>query len=146
MSKISAKDFQAQYGRGATTAPATGTQPSRPKSDTPSPTNALTKAVIQLLQLRGWHAWRQNNGAVYDASFGGYRKGSATLGISDVLAFHKATARFGAVEIKIGKDTLTPEQTEFLADVIAAGGFGCEGRSLDQVDRELTLYLSTLEP
>jgi hypothetical protein len=137
---MTAAEYQAQYGRGATTkdAPATGTQP--------SPTNAFTKAVIELLQLHGWYAWRQNNGAVYDASFGGYRKGSVTLGISDVLAFHRATGRFGAVEIKTGKDVLSPQQAAFLADVIAAGGFGCEGRSLDQVARELTLYLSTLEP
>ncbi|RZK11290.1 MAG: hypothetical protein EOO56_29130, partial [Hymenobacter sp.] len=93
-----------------------------------------------------FHAWRQNNAAVYDASFGGYRKGSVTLGISDVLAFHKATSRFAAVEVKVGKDTLTPEQAAFLSDVIAAGGFGCECRSIAQLERELATYLSTLLP
>jgi hypothetical protein len=145
---VTAKEYQAQYGRGkpTTAAPANAAAPITKTTSRPSPANELTKAIIQLLQLRGWHAWRQNNAAVYDASFGGYRKGSVTPGISDVLAFHKATGRFGAVEIKVGKDTLSPEQTAFLADVIAAGGFGCEGRSLAQVDQELTLYLSTLTP
>jgi len=142
---VKAKEYQAQYGRGATTsAPAQGQPSTKPKST--SQANALTKAAIQLLQLRGWHAWRQNNAAVYDASFGGYRKGSTTLGISDVLAFHKATGRFGAVEIKWGKDTLSDEQAAFLADVIAAGGFGCECRSLEQLDKELAIYLDSLHP
>lgn len=142
---MTSAEYQAKYGRGATTdAPAPGKPSPKPKGT--SPANALTKAIINLLQLRGWHAWRQNNAAVYDASFGGYRAGSVTRGISDVLAFHKATGRFGAVEVKVGSDTLTPEQALFLADVIAAGGFGCEGRSLDQVARELDTYLASLTP
>jgi hypothetical protein len=137
---VTTDEYKAYLSRGSGGAPASG----KPKGT--SRASALTKAIIQLLELRGWHAWRQNNAAVYDASFGGYRAGSVTPGISDVLAFHRATGRFGAVEVKIGKDTLSPEQAAFLADVIEAGGFGCEARSLDQVDRELTLYLSTLTP
>lgn len=129
---MTAADYQAQYGRGATTAPAKGT-----------PTNALTKAIIQLLQLHGFAAWRQNNAAVYDASFGGYRAGSTTRGISDVLGYCLRTGRIAAVEVKTGKDKLSPEQTEFLAGVRKAGGFACEGRSLDQVQQELLAYLAT---
>jgi hypothetical protein len=143
---MTAKEYQAKYGQCATTqdAPASGKSSTKPTGT--SPANALTKAAIQLLQLRGWHAWRQNNAAVYDASFGGYRKGSTTLGISDILCFHKLTGRLGAVEVKWGKDTLSDEQAAFLADVIAAGGFGCECRSLDQLDRELSIYLDSLTP
>jgi hypothetical protein len=143
---MTAQEYQAKYGRGATTQAAPVTGKPKPRRDKPSPTNSLTKAVIELLQLRGFTAWRQNNGAVYDASFGGYRAGSVIPGISDVLGYHRATGRFAAVEIKIGKDVLSPEQTAFLADVIAAGGFACEGRSLAQVDAELTTYLDSLTP
>jgi hypothetical protein len=137
-SPVTAKEYQDQFGRGATTsAPASG-----PKK--PSRANELTKAAIQLLTLRGWYAWRQNNAAVYDASFGGYRAGSVTRGISDVLAYHLKTGRFGAVEIKVGRDTLSPEQIEFLAGVKAAGGFACECRALAQLEAELKQYLATL--
>jgi hypothetical protein len=100
---MTSKEFQAQYGRGATTdAPASGKASTKPKGT--SPTNALTKAAIQLLQLRGFAAWRQNNAAVYDASFGGYRANSTKRGISDVLGYHLATARLAAVEVKVGKE------------------------------------------
>jgi hypothetical protein len=140
---MTAPEYQAKYGRGATTAPATG-KPSTTKA--PSPANSLTKAVIELLQLRGFTAWRQNNGGVWDPTRQVFRANSSTPGISDVLGYHRINGRFAAVEIKIGSDKLSAAQAAFLADVIAAGGFGCEGRSLDQVDRELTLYLSTLQP
>jgi hypothetical protein len=147
MSRLSIEEYRAHLaGRGQPTQAAPAKGKPKPRTDTPSPTNALTKAVIDLLQLRGFRAWRQNNGAVYDASFNGYRANSATPGISDVLGYHLATGRFAAVEIKVGKDTLSPEQTAFLADVLAAGGFSCEGRSIAQVDQELTEYLSTLLP
>jgi hypothetical protein len=146
---ISAKDFQAQYGRGATTtsAPASGKAPAKPstKPKGPSPANALTAAVIELLQLRGFRAWRQNNGGVWDPTRQVFRANSSTPGISDVLAYHLKTGRFAAVEIKVGSDKLSDAQTAFLSDVIAAGGFGCECRSIAQLDRELTLYLSSLQ-
>lgn len=135
---MTAADYQAQYGRGQPTqaAPAKG----KPKA---SPANALTKAVVALLALHGYHAWRQNNAAVYDPTRQVFRAGSATPGISDVLGYCRRTGRFAAVEVKVGKDKLSPEQTEFLAGVRKAGGFACEGRSLDQVQAELLAYLST---
>lgn len=148
---MTGKEYQAQYGRGATTtdAPASGQPSTAPASTKPKSTsqaNALTKAALQLLQLRGFEMWRQNNAAVYDASFGGYRANSTKRGISDTLGFHRETGRIAAVEIKWGKDKLSDEQAAFLAGVIAAGGFGCECRSLAQLDKELTIYLSSLHP
>lgn len=148
---MTAKEFQAQYGRGqpSTAAPAKGTPTKAPSK--PSPANELTKAAIQLLRMYGVHIWRQNNGAVYDASFGGYRAGSVTPGIADTIGYFKATGRcsraagrFAAVEIKVGRDVLSPEQIEFLAGVKAAGGFACECRSIDQLQTELKAYLATL--
>jgi len=134
---VTAKDYQAQHGRGAPTAPAKAKKP-------PSAANALTKAVIQLLTLHGFHAWRQNNAAVFDPTRQVFRAGSSTRGISDVLGYHKRTARIAVVEIKIGSDKLSPEQAAFLAGVRAARGFACEARSLDQVERELKSYLFSL--
>lgn len=147
---MTAKDYQAQYGRGgrdtstSSLAPAKA-QPS-PKPKPSSPTNSLTKAVIELLQLRGFRAWRQNNGGIWDPTRQVFRANSSTPGISDVLGYHRATGRFAAVEIKTGSDKLSDAQAAFLAEVIAAGGFACVGRSLDQVERELATYLASLQP
>jgi hypothetical protein len=136
---VTSKEFQAQYGRGQPTQAA----PAKGKPKGPSPANALTQAVVQLLALHGYHAWRQNNAAVYDPTRQVFRAGSSTKGIADVLGYCCRTGRFAAVEVKVGKDKLSPEQTEFLAGVGAAGGFACEGRSLDQVQQELLAYLAT---
>jgi len=130
-----------------TSTPAAGQSAARtkePRAKRPNPTNALTKSIITLLTLEGCTAWRQNNGAVYDASFGGYRAGSVTPGISDVLGYHKATGRFVAVEVKTGSDKLSEEQIAFLDNVRAAGGFACEGRSIDQVRREFIAWRAAL--
>ena len=139
--KISAKDYQAQHGRGATTAPAKGKPSGPPK---PSPANCLTKAVIQLLTLRGFHVWRQNNGGVWDPTRQMFRANSSTPGISDVLGYHLATGRIAAVEVKAGKDKLSPDQTAFLAGIQRAGGFACCGRDVGQVEAELKEYLAAL--
>ncbi len=153
--RIPAAQYLAQYGRPrAAPAPRPTGQadadqgPARPRKQAKkgqSPANALTAAVLQLLALRGFVAWRQGNHAVYDASFGGYRAGSATPGISDVLGYCRRTGRFCAVEIKIGRDVLSDAQTAFLAQIRAAGGFAAEARSIAQLDAELAAYLQQSE-
>jgi hypothetical protein len=87
-------------------------------------TNALTQQAIRVLSLCGFQVWRQNNGGVYDAKIGGYRRNSSTPGISDIIGFHKKTGRFIAVEIKTGKDKLSPYQERFLNDVVKSGAIG----------------------
>lgn len=150
---MTAKDYQRQYGDGRTPAfvaeldaAAAKAAPKPRATRKPSPTNALTKAVMQLLALAGCNVWRQNNGAVYDPTRAVFRAGSATPGISDVLGYHRATGRFVAVEIKTGSDKLSPEQSSFLAEVRRAGGFACEGRELDQIRKEFCIWCASLSP
>ena len=138
---MTAKNYQAQHGRGGRDASASSPAPAK-ATKPPSAANALTKAIIQLLTLHGFHAWRQNNAAVYDPTRQVFRSGSSTRGISDVLGYHKRTSRMAAVEVKVGADKLSPEQTAFLAGVKAAGGFACEARELAQVEKELKEYLT----
>lgn len=144
---MTAKDYQRQYGGGRTPAlvaeldtAAAKAAPKPRAARKPSPTNALTKAVVQMLTLEGCKAWRQNNCAVYDPTRDVFRAGSATPGISDVLGYHRPTGRFVAVEIKTGADKLSPEQTSFLAEVRRAGGFACEGRDLAQIRKEFLAW------
>ncbi|GGG34028.1 VRR-NUC domain-containing protein [Hymenobacter glacieicola] len=144
--KMTVAQFRASQQRtpaSGTTPPDAGRSASRSKKK-PSPTNSLTKSIITLLKLEGCTCWRQNNGAVYDANIGGYRAGSVTPGISDILGYHRATGRFLAVEVKTGRDKLSPEQEQFLQEVRRAGGFACEGRSLEQVRQEFTQWQKSL--
>lgn len=128
----------------STSVPAAGqgsiTKPKKPST----PTNALTKAILSLLRLEGCHVWRQNNAGVFDNTLQVWRAGSSTPGLSDVLGYHRATGRFVAVEVKVGADKLSPEQIQFLDEVRRAGGFACEGRSLDQVRREFNEWKTSI--
>ncbi|MDO7846466.1 VRR-NUC domain-containing protein [Hymenobacter sp. M29] len=140
--QLTSEQFRARY---ATPAASVGVAKARaPTKKKASPTNELTKAVVKMLTLGGCKAWRQNNGAVYDPTREVFRAGSATPGISDVLGYHRATGRFVAVEIKTGSDKLSPEQTSFLDEVRRAGGFACEGRSLDQIRAEFNAWAQAL--
>lgn len=86
-------------------------------------TNSLTKEALRIFSICGFNVWRQNNGGVYDAKIKGYRANSSTPGISDILGYHKKTGKILAVEIKAGKDKLSPVQVRFLDDIKNAGGY-----------------------
>ncbi|SNC62359.1 VRR-NUC domain-containing protein [Hymenobacter gelipurpurascens] len=123
-----------------------------PDPDAPKPkrtrntqaTNDLTTAIRDLLTYEGCYIWRHNNAALYDPQIGAFRKGSSKVGLSDTLGFYRPTGHFVAVEVKYGTDTLKPKQREFLEQVRAAGGFACEGRSLEQVRREFNEWKQSI--
>jgi hypothetical protein len=100
-------------------------------------TNALTKHTLRALDIAGYNVWRQNNGAVYDAKFEGYRRNSSTPGISDIIGYHKKTGTFIAAEIKAGKDKLSKEQEIFLSQVKRAGGIAIVIKNIDDVENIL---------
>ena len=87
--------------------------------------NNLTKAVITWLSYNGWKVWRYNNIGVWDAKKGVHRKSKMTLkGVPDVIGFHKTTGIFGGFEIKVGKDRLSQEQSQFLYELKQSKGIG----------------------
>ncbi len=100
-------------------------------------TNKLTKEVIRLLGLEGITAWRNNNGGVYDAKFGGYRQNSTIKGISDIIGYQRSTGRAVFVEIKTGTDKLSPEQRTFLCEAIDQGCIAFECRGIDDVIKQM---------
>lgn len=83
--------------------------------------NALTKSVLDYMTMQGFKVWRQNNIAAFDAKIKSYRKFTGLKGVADVIGYCKSTGVFVAVEVKAGKDTLSPEQKIFLADSKNAG-------------------------
>lgn len=140
---LTAEQFRNRYA--TPTAPVGVAKARAPtKKKKASPTNELTKAVVAMLNYEGCFAWRQNNGAVYDPTRGAFRSNSSTPGISDVLGFEMQTCRLLAVEIKTGKDELSPDQIKFLNRIRRAGGFACEGRSLDQIRTEFLAWKQSL--
>lgn len=99
-----------------------------------SKANDLTKQLIYLLRVSGYRAWRNNNTGLYDPVKKVFRKNPAMeKGIPDVLGFHKKTGQFVCIEVKAGKDKLTPEQTEFILEARRAGCLAFEARSIDDL-------------
>lgn len=104
-------------------------------------TNKFTHAVIKLLVLNGFKVWRNNNGAVWDAKIGRYRKnGQTLLGVPDIIGFQKKTGRAIYVEIKTGSDKLSDEQRSFLIEALENGCIAFECRQIEDVERRLQQY------
>lgn len=88
----------------------------------PTPEGAVLKAVLSTLNLRGVYAFRNNSGALRDATGRPVRFGK--VGSADILGIVYPIGRFLAVECKApGREkTLTEAQWEFMASIKAAGG------------------------
>jgi hypothetical protein len=99
------------------------------KAKKQSPTNALQSAIIKYLNFQGANVMRINTQGTYNEKLGKFIKSGSTKGVSDILATYKG--RSLAIEVKQGKDKLSPEQIEFRDKHIKAGGFYLECRSLD---------------
>jgi hypothetical protein len=81
--------------------------------------NKLTAMIINHIYSAGGYAWRAQSSGLFDRAKGSYRS-APKVGVSDVMACWRG--RMVAIEIKIGKDSLRPEQVGFMANVIHAGG------------------------
>lgn len=103
--------------------------------------NTLTKHALRVLDLKGFHVWRQNNGGVYDPTKKIFRANSSTPGISDIIGFHRKTGQIVACEIKAGKDRLSPAQERFLKSVANAGGISLVVKTIDDLENFMKLKL-----
>ena len=79
----------------------------------------LTNQVIGHVYQQGGYAWRASSVGVFDTKQMHFRA-SAKKGVSDVLACYKGVLL--AVEIKIGSDRLSDEQTGFMRNIEHVGG------------------------
>jgi hypothetical protein len=106
-----------------------------------SNTNKLTKAILNWLNASGFKAWRNNTTGIWDAKKHVWRKHHGELGVSDILGMQKKTARFIAVEVKFGKDKLSPDQIRFLNDIKRGGGIAIEAKSFDDFLEKITPHI-----
>lgn len=102
--------------------------------------NALTKHTLKMLDIYGFYCWRQNNGGVYDPTKKVFRQNSSTPGISDIIGFHRKNGKFIAVEVKAGKDVLSPYQVNFLNQVEKSGGYSFVVRNLEDIETIANLF------
>ncbi len=79
----------------------------------------LTNKVIDYVYRQGGYAWRASSVGVFDPKRAMFRT-SAKKGVSDILICYRGYLI--AVEVKIGKDRLSPEQEGFLKNIEYAGG------------------------
>ena len=77
-------------------------------------------------------ARRINTHVVYDTKNQTYGKLQGQVrGTSDIIGMQKGTGRFIGIEIKIGSDSLSPEQHGFLNDISEGGGIAMIAKSFD---------------
>lgn len=85
-------------------------------------TNETTHQISDHLFNLQIFSWRQNTTGI-PLPGGGFRP-AAKKGVSDILAILPPDGRFLAIEIKTGRDKLSPEQEGFLRNVEKMGGIG----------------------
>lgn len=85
----------------------------------PTPEHLLTNAIRGILNAAGiWH-------------FKHWGGPMGTTGVPDIIGCHKG--RFIAIEVKAGKNAVSPAQKAFLEAITRAGGIGIVARSIDDV-------------
>lgn len=101
--------------------------------------NALTKSIVDFIRLNGGYCDRINNTGVYVEgkniapgdnnsglrsksmlTDGYYRKGTNRKGIADISGVYQG--RPLQIEVKHGKDRMSPDQIKVMNEVISAGG------------------------
>ena len=116
--------------------------------------NALTRAVLETLNLYGFFAWRNNTVGVFDINQAVeklaknrnckkneirrilnscFRNSHTIKGQPDIIAIEKKTGRFIGVEIKAGNDRLSNDQKRFIQRANKTGGLVFEVRKIDDL-------------
>lgn len=104
-------------------------------------TNATTRAIIDYLNMNGFVAYRNNNGAVYSVKRNCFLKNPLhKAGIPDICGYRKSDGRALFVEIKTGKDKLSLEQADFMRDAKKSGCIafitGSTENAIARIDQE----------
>lgn len=99
-----------------------------------SQANELTSQIISYVYKTQGFAYRSSSTGIFDKKLGTFRT-APKKGVSDVVALAPLTSpfpgRFIAIEVKIGKDSLSPEQAGFLLNVEHYGGISYIARDFD---------------
>lgn len=116
-----------------------------------SPANELTSAVMKYMRLLKCAVARINTTGIYDENLGKYRYSGSTNGVEDVncvLPVYVGGLKLGvtvAVEIKVGRDKMRPEQLERKEHVENAGGHYIIAKTFDQFKKDIDQIIHQYE-
>lgn len=91
-----------------------------------SASNELTRKIIEYIFKHDGFSWRSSSTGIPTAQ--GWRS-APKIGTSDILGVYKG--KILAIEIKIGKDKLRPEQDGFLQNIAHYGGLTFIAKDFD---------------
>ena len=95
-------------------------------------TNSTTKAIVNFLNLNGHVAHRNNTAGVFDPVAKRFHTITPeSKGVGDILCCLKGGI-FLEVEVKTGKDKLSPEQIRRRERIVGVRGLYCEAHSYDE--------------
>ena len=106
-----------------------------------TPGSKLQTATLKKLQAENIFCWRQNNQPTHDPKmnngYGGYRAHAGMKGVPDIIAVIDGT--FIGIEIKAGKDRMSPDQILFKRMLERNGGKYFVVKNIKDVDNLLTV-------
>jgi len=101
----------------------------------------LKKLILDYLTTKGHFVWTNNSGfsiKEYTTKDGTTHKRAwraGKVGGSDIIGVEKGTGRFIVIECKVGRNTVTPEQRDFLNEIKRKGGLALVAYSLEDVQK-----------
>lgn len=103
-------------------------------------TGQLTKAILGFFTLIGFQAWENKTVGVYDEKRKTFRSNHNNVkGAPDIIAIDWHGSIVG-VEVKIGTDRLSADQTMFAAEMITRNGVYIIASDIDSVIESLKFY------
>ena len=96
--------------------------------------NLKIKALLALSKLKNTRAWNNETGVAIRMDGKGYVS-YGLVGSSDIIGI--SGGKFLAVEIKIGKDNLKPQQIKFKEMIISLGGLYFEIRNEGDIENTI---------
>lgn len=105
-----------------------------------NPEQQIKNSILAWLKINGIFAWPIDSVGIYDQERKCYRRKHSIhhiKGVSDILGIYKRRAL--AIEVKSEKGRLSDEQKEFLRRVDEEGGIAIVARSVEDVERQLSI-------
>lgn len=101
------------------------------KKIVPKTTNNITKGIINQIKKDGWSASRINTTGIWDEKRGCFRRSGARKGVLDISACINGI--YVVIDTKNDDtgDSISTEQTNFINEVIAAGGIAFVAENID---------------
>lgn len=104
----------------------------------PSQTNKTQQYILNFFFQRKILAWRQNNGLIPigNNSF----KAAMVKGLPDIIAIMPPDGRFLGIEVKTGKDVVSPSQEAFRQHTELMGGTVMIVKDTEDFLKQIKLY------